>query len=527
MPSCAGKSLLIFVLSGSFLAESFAQTMPGKPAVLLPVEPGLENAVKWKWHVEASDVKDWGFALPEPASTPTIAASPSPESRPTQYEVKHGDALILLGKRFGVTVAQIKTFNGLKNDTIRVGQALKIPTAAEVRALPSPSPSPVKNPAHARKHKKGDSAEPKPEDEFGLDQVRLQVLLDREEFSAGPIAAAPESNFARVLLLYQSVHDDSKDEGSLMAKAKTVVPDVFTHYTLKTKDFRFIAPPRAEIPAIKKPQKQAHKGKAVPHPPANAQSRPTYDQMISVSMLGYRSAWEFVAERFHCQQSYLRYLNDKLPNYPIAGANFRVPNVIPFEIEKAFDEPLQPQPDPKNTVTVAAVGLSQLNIYQNGVLVSVMPMSPARPGLHGRGSWTILDTIPRPRLATLQEPRMQNVPKLNSPGFRASPGLGSNTGLSPGPGLDLSPGPSPSASPPAPALNSEQYLPAGPRNPVGILWINLAKSNSSEPLPYGLHGTSIPDQMTAEQSIGGFRLTNWDIIRAAHHLPPGTFLEWK
>jgi len=76
-------------------------------------------------------------------------------------------------------------------------------------------------------------------------------------------------------------------------------------------------------------------------------------------------------------------------------------------------------------------------------------------------------------------------------------------------------------------LSSEQFLAAGPRNPVGILWINLAKANSTEPLPYGLHGTSVPDQMNALESIGGFRLANWDISRAVHRLPSGTPLEWK
>jgi lipoprotein-anchoring transpeptidase ErfK/SrfK len=76
-------------------------------------------------------------------------------------------------------------------------------------------------------------------------------------------------------------------------------------------------------------------------------------------------------------------------------------------------------------------------------------------------------------------------------------------------------------------LPSEQYLAAGPRNPVGIFWINLAKSKSTEPLPYGLHGTSIPDQMTTEESIGGFRLTNWDIARAVRLLPAGTPIQWK
>ena len=64
-------------------------------------------------------------------------------------------------------------------------------------------------------------------------------------------------------------------------------------------------------------------------------------------MLAYRTPWEFVAERFHCQESYLRFLNEKLPPVPAIGMEFQVPNVTPFEIEKAFDGPLQPQADPK------------------------------------------------------------------------------------------------------------------------------------------------------------------------------------
>jgi hypothetical protein len=223
--------------------------------------------------------------------------------------------------------------------------------------------------------------------------------------------------------------------------------------------------------------------------------------------LAYRTPWEFVAERFHCQESFLRTLNDKLPAIPGIGTEFRVPNVVPFEIEKAFDEPLQPQADPKNPVTAAVIGLSQLNIYRGGALVAVLPMSPARPGLHGRKSWTILDVIPRPRLATFQKARKEQTQKTGS--------------------TYESPSPEPTISSSDIVLPSEQYLAAGPRNPVGILWINLAKSNSTETLPYGLHGTSIPDQMNFEESIGGLRLTNWDIARAVRRLPLGTPLEWK
>lgn len=62
---------------------------------------------------------------------------------------------------------------------------------------------------------------------------------------------------------------------------------------------------------------------------------------------------------------------------------------------------------------------------------------------------------------------------------------------------------------------------------MGIIWIDLAKSDDPTPLPFGLHGTSTPDQMQSLQSLGGIRLANWDILRAARLLPPGTPLEWR
>jgi lipoprotein-anchoring transpeptidase ErfK/SrfK len=291
------------------------------------------------------------------------------------------------------------------------------------------------------------------------------------------------------------------------------VPNVFAHYKLRAEDFRFIAPPRPETVAPKpSPAPSFHrrsgKSPAARSPVAVTAIMPlTYQQLTEQPMLAYRTPWEFVAERFHCQEAYLHSLNSKLPTTPGIGADFQVPDVVPFEIEKAFDEPLQPQADPKNPVTAAVIGLSQLNIYQSGMLIAILPLSPARPGLHGRNIWTILDVIPRPRLATFQKERIERTQKPSYPN-------GSKI---------QEPTPPPAIN----VLPSEQYLAAGPRNPVGILWINLAKSKSTDPLPYGLHGTSIPDKMRTEQSLGGFRLTNWDIARAVRHLPSGTPLEWK
>jgi lipoprotein-anchoring transpeptidase ErfK/SrfK len=179
--------------------------------------------------------------------------------------------------------------------------------------------------------------------------------------------------------------------------------------------------------------------------------------------------------------------------------------VTPFEIEKCFDSPLRPKADPEKPVTAAIVDLSRLEIRQSGHLVAMMPLSRARPGLHGRGSWTILGAIPGPRLATRQEPN--NTPKVTKEAGATVP--------------------SPEPAPPATPLAADQILAAGPRNPVGVFWIELAKANSATPLPYGLHGTATPNRMKTQESLGGLRLTNWDIARAVRMLPEGTPLAWK
>jgi len=151
------------------------------------------------------------------------------------------------------------------------------------------------------------------------------------------------------------------------------------------------------------------------------------------------------------------------------------------------------------------VVVSRLEISCEGKLIAVMPLATARPGLHGRGSWTVLDAIPQPRMATNREPRDPPKEKPVAAG-------------------DDIPGAKPVTEAP---LEKEQYLAPGPNNPVGILWINLAKAGSTDPLPYGLHGTSIPARMATQQGIGGLRLANWDIARAIRLLPAGTALQWK
>jgi lipoprotein-anchoring transpeptidase ErfK/SrfK len=59
-------------------------------------------------------------------------------------------------------------------------------------------------------------------------------------------------------------------------------------------------------------------------------------------------------------------------------------------------------------------------------------------------------------------------------------------------------------------------LPAGPNSPVGVVWIDLSKPH------YGIHGTPEPSTIGRTESHGCIRLTNWDALKLAGLVKPGT-----
>ena len=61
----------------------------------------------------------------------------------------------------------------------------------------------------------------------------------------------------------------------------------------------------------------------------------------------------------------------------------------------------------------------------------------------------------------------------------------------------------------------------GPHNPVGLVWIALAKGEG-----YGLHGTSEPRLLSKTFSHGCVRLTNWDALELASMVHGGTPVEF-
>jgi len=59
------------------------------------------------------------------------------------------------------------------------------------------------------------------------------------------------------------------------------------------------------------------------------------------------------------------------------------------------------------------------------------------------------------------------------------------------------------------ALGRKLVIPPGPNNPVGLVWIGLDRPG------YGIHGTPEPEKIGRTESHGCFRLANWDALTLA------------
>jgi lipoprotein-anchoring transpeptidase ErfK/SrfK len=69
--------------------------------------------------------------------------------------------------------------------------------------------------------------------------------------------------------------------------------------------------------------------------------------------------------------------------------------------------------------------------------------------------------------------------------------------------------------------NAKATVPAGPNNPVGVVWIDINKPH------YGIHGTPEPAQIGHSASHGCVRLTNWDAARVASLVTKGTLVVFE
>ena len=69
--------------------------------------------------------------------------------------------------------------------------------------------------------------------------------------------------------------------------------------------------------------------------------------------------------------------------------------------------------------------------------------------------------------------------------------------------------------------HTKARIPAGPNNPVGVVWIDLSKEH------YGIHGTPSPEAIGKTESHGCIRLTNWNAVDLASMARPGMVVRFE
>jgi len=182
----------------------------------------------------------------------------------------------------------------------------------------------------------------------------------------------------------------------------------------------------------------------------------------------YSSLLEFVAERYHAEQDFLRKLNPGMDLEKLQpGDAVRVPNVQPFEIEKLTEKFIPANPAFATRQIYIDTRENFLEVREGDRLVAEFPITPGSKTLPApKGVWRILG------VATL-------------PWFRHDEGV-LNHGV---------------------RTNDFYNIPPGPNNPVGVLWMGLNKPG------IGIHGTNNPETIGRAGSHGCIRTANWDAAR--------------
>jgi lipoprotein-anchoring transpeptidase ErfK/SrfK len=316
--------------------------------------------------------------------------------------------------------------------------------------------------------------------------TRLQVFLDRANFSPGKIDGRYNDITRKALALYRESRGEQPQTPPPQPKTKSnvksnVAPDV-TGLDLASVDPVFIpyTVTEADLQSIG----------ALPKEPA---------QQSKLKFLPYRDAADAIAEKFHSDIHFLEQLNPGKLKGLKPGDQLMVPNVEPFELASVKDvkpgseagsqaaNEIEDQPGtqagaPEQTPSAPAGVAIQVDVKTNILEV--------REGENLIAAYPV--TVGSTQTASpIGEWKVRLITKM--PTFRYDKEMlqhGQRSG-------------------------NFYVLRPGPRNPVGVMWIALNKKG------IGIHGTNDPGSIGHAASHGCIRLANWDVVRLATKIKPG------
>ncbi len=177
-----------------------------------------------------------------------------------------------------------------------------------------------------------------------------------------------------------------------------------------------------------------------------------------------------------------------------AGEEITVPNVPPMAIPDP-DHPTPVKPEPKGTSGRSDGAAVDTPPAKTDVIVTVAKSSSALTVTDSSGKVVMYAPV---TTGSEHDPLPIGEWKVNgvsfNPPFRYNPELF----------WDADPS------------QTKAVLPPGPNNPVGLVWIDLSKEH------YGIHGSPEPSTIGRTASHGCVRLTNWDALKLAGLVKPGT-----
>ncbi|MBW5434225.1 murein L,D-transpeptidase [Bradyrhizobium canariense] len=272
--------------------------------------------------------------------------------------------------------------------------------------------------------------------------VRLQVLLDRAHFSPGEIDGRFGENAKKALRAYA--------EARQLPVSDTVTDDVWTALRADDRPVTMtyaITEQDVAGPFLKKlPSKM--------------------EDMMELTKLGFTSAREALAEKFHMSEQLLAALN--------SGRHFdRAGDTIVVVDTSGAGEGISTKAD---RIEVDKVRQTVKLFDKSNALIGFYPAtvgSEEKPSPSGTLKVTEVSRNPYYRY---------------NPAYRFK-GVHSRKPFT---------------------------IKPGPNNPVGTVWINLSAEG------YGIHGTPSPEKISKAESHGCVRLTNWDAERVAGRVSKGT-----